>query len=168
MNLIRRRNNMYIARIKIWRAQQITQTRIQRWMICLGQWLVKKATINWDIIPCPKFKKSFQPLVNKVMKELNADNFEHYGPFGLNCENSYYWYKGFYKKKKDRDPEPKIVGSLHFVSRGAGWHIRNYGKKVRDYPENSIAEMNGDNYEVIPIDKNMTWKRLMTLIKKRK
>jgi len=34
--------------------------------------------------------------------------------------------------------------------------LRNYGKKVRSYPEGSIGEMNGNNYEVIEPTTKMT------------
>jgi hypothetical protein len=136
----------------------------------MGQWLVKKGTNRgWDLIPYPQFEDSFRPFAEKIKKELHADSYVHYGPFGLNCENSFYWEKGFYKTKKDRNgnPEPKTVGGIEFISREHSWAIRNRRKKVHNYSETSIAGMNGENYEVIPIDNKLTHKKLMRLIKMR-
>lgn len=167
MSLITRRNTRHKIRIEIWLVQQKVTTRIQRWMIDLG--LVKKANTRMVIIPYPKFEDTFKPIVKKVMKELEADSFEHYGPFGLNCEHSYYWHKGFYKHKKERDGKlvPKIIGAIHLISRDNGWAIRNYRKKVGNYGEHSIAAMNGDNFQVIPIDTKLTHEKLMRIIKRR-
>ncbi len=104
----------------------------------------------------PDFEKIFRPLAEEIKNKIGADRYEFYGPFGLNCERFY---------KVDAFGE-KILGSISFVHRNDAWALRNYAKKVNDYANGSIAEMNGDNYEVIKITEEMTIEWILRFIKR--
>jgi hypothetical protein len=81
-------------------------------------------------------------------KIKGAVGFEVYGPFGLNNECSIYFKSG--------DRKTKTLASATFSRHGDGYGLKDYSKNSGHFPKGSIGELNGGNYKVIEITKEMT------------
>lgn len=96
-------------------------------------------------------RELFNNLAVEIQKKLNSSCFEWYGPFGLNNEQTIYFYKDKNKKK--------ILGSICFVSFRDGYAIRDEKKNNGLYQKGTIGEMNGGNHPIIEITEkiNLDW-----------
>jgi len=103
--------------------------------------LEKKVNKTYDK---PTIQEVFKPLMEAVKEKIKAQSYEWLGAFGLNSEMCCHFRK-----------ERKCIGSLNFVVREGGYYLRNYRKKVHNYPNGSIAKMNGENFEVLEPKKEM-------------
>ena len=96
-----------------------------------------------------------KPIGEHIKTELNGFSVETVGPFGLSCNVSLWIFKTE-QAAKDRD-----INNMFSLSVNPSWDystdgkqqeigihftIKDYSKKIHDYPENSMGAQNGGNF----------------------
>jgi len=110
----------------------------------------------------PSFEKVFIPIIKLIKKELKADGYEIFGPFGLSCETTIYWLKDV---QKEITVKNNILGSLTIISNGDGWMVRNTSQTINKFNKRTIGEVNGGNYVSLEINEKMDIEWLLKFIK---
>lgn len=98
------------------------------------------------------YRQILVPLAEQLSRELKMP-YEIYGPFGLNCETSIYFFANGVKGDICKEDVYEIT--LHPASRYTGdWTVPyedrfyityNTGERNNDYPEGTIGYLNGFN-----------------------
>jgi len=93
-----------------------------------------------------------QPIAEELIKKMPDRTFNILGPFGLNAETSIHFYKkGITDKDRFNGDNCK---SITFRPRNLDLGeivLVDYSKDTHRYPKGSIAEINGGNYDTIPM-----------------
>jgi len=107
----------------------------------------------------------FQPFAWEIKRALGADDYEWYGPFGLDCSQSIYF-------KKDGDKcittKGNVLGSICFISFNGGYAIRDERKNTGEYAKGTLGEVNGMNHPIIEFTEEMNSEWLIKWAKKNK
>ena len=93
-----------------------------------------------------------RPIAEEMQKDFPDRHFEVLGPFGLHSEVSIHFYKNGVSEKEKFQRDNCL--SITFVSISLNDEelaILDTGTNTHEYPEGTIAAMNGGNHPRIPI-----------------
>jgi len=110
-----------------------------------------------------------KPIAEEMQKDFPDRHFEILGPFGLHSEVSIHFYKNGVSEKEKFDGDNCL--SITFVSidlNDAELAILDLETNTHDYPEGSIAAMNGANHPRVPILSFLEIGQLSEIMKDRK
>lgn len=98
----------------------------------------------------PDFNKYLEELGKQILPKIKgAVGFEVYGPFGLENERSIYFHGPGTEKKR------KTICGATFTRFGDGYGLKDYAKDSGRFAKGTIGELNGMNFKVIEISKDM-------------
>ena len=128
-----------------------------------------KAELDW--LKAPSW---IEMVVEKIAKEMQKEfpdrHFEILGPFGMNNETSIHFYKnGIGEKEKfARDNCLNIAFVPSFDNGSFELAILDTETDTHEFPDGSIAALNGANHPKIPILPSLEVRQLCEIIKDRK
>ena len=103
-----------------------------------------------------------QPIAKEISKRKGL-TFEVLGPFGLSCETSIHFTKKNFKGKRNKDFVCDYSLTFRpFDEHDEGYKFKkqwlelvDYSKKTKQYKDGTIGQINGFNYQTVPIPKTI-------------